>query len=130
MSVFKTIISAKQYNHLSRNDLIDSSFLINETLPEEIPCETYFSQELGVGCKKDLQIKELEQKLAKAVECLKFYADESNWDMKGEQILETYDIEQYTEDSYDDYGMPYEQILIAEIAGKRARQILKELGEL
>ena len=30
---------------------------------EKIPCDTYFSQELGIGCRKDLQIKELEEKL-------------------------------------------------------------------
>lgn len=63
---------------------------------------------------KQGEIQDLEAKLAKAVEALRFYATEAD-------LFEGY--------PHDDYSLVTEDNLSVEVLGKRARQTLAELSE-
>jgi hypothetical protein len=81
---------------------------------------------------KDLraQLEKQEAINAELIECVDFYSDEENWSKYGECIFTDKDIEDYTEIDWGCDLASSEEILVAQIGGKKARQTLARVKEM
>lgn len=79
---------------------------------------------------KDEYIHELEKKLNKATEALRFYADKNNWMYTGEHTFD--DVDPYWWGVHASITVKdiEQHNATIQIAGKTARETLKEIGVL